>query len=82
MIFYLYQSQWVSAEKPMVHLYTLELDNPELAIKVMDEEGTGFLSDLLNAHRRGIDCQWGITRSEDLYQEDQLMAGPTKKGQR
>ncbi len=39
--FYLYQSQWVSAEKhPMVHLLPhWNWDNPELANRVMDEEG-------------------------------------------
>lgn len=50
--FYLYQSQWVSAEKhPMVHLLPhWNWDNPELANRVMDEEGRIPVRAFSNAH--------------------------------
>ena len=50
--FYLYQSQWVSAEKhPMVHLLPhWNWDNPELANRVMDEEGRIPVRTFSNAH--------------------------------
>ena len=50
--FYLYQSQWISAEKhPMVHLLPhWNWDNPELANRVMDEEGRIPVRAFSNAH--------------------------------
>ncbi|WP_270308969.1 Ig-like domain-containing protein [Streptococcus koreensis] len=50
--FYLYQSQWLSAEKhPMVHLLPhWNWDNPELANRVMDEEGRIPVRTFSNAH--------------------------------
>ena len=50
--FYLYQSQWLSAEKhPMVHLLPhWNWDNPELANRVMNEEGRIPVRAFSNAH--------------------------------
>lgn len=50
--FYLYQSQWLSAEKhPMVHLLPhWNWDNPQLANRVMDEEGRIPVRTFSNAH--------------------------------
>ena len=53
----------------MVHLLPhWNWDNPELGNRVMDEEGRIPVRTFSNAPQCGIDCQWGITRSQELYQ--------------
>ncbi len=73
MDFYLYQSHWHRPRNGLdgASLPHWNWDNPVLAI-VMDEEGRILFGPSMPTC--GIDCQWGITRSEDLYQEDHMMS--------
>ena len=59
---------WETSDGPS--FATLELGQSRISQSCHGWRRSDSCSCLLQCPQCGIDCQWGITRSEDLYQED------------